>query len=150
MKTRELLACKAAALPPKIEGLKPKELRRHIDRIAADLGAPDTEALLGRILETLLDLQETDASISDEEAQHEREVIIQALADHLTVTEDNRETVLRLVVISGTYLQHLMAQRVRDLRRAERAAAGHAHHQHAGHECDDPHCTGHGSHRVSG
>jgi hypothetical protein len=148
MKTRELLACDAASLPPKILGLRPKELRRHIDHIAADLGAPDTDALLARILETMLAVQETGETVSDEKVQHESEVIVRALAGHIAVTDDNLETILRLIVISGAYLQHLMEQRVKDLRRAERAARGHAHHQHHEHQCHDPLCTEHDAHAI--
>jgi hypothetical protein len=147
MKTRELLTCDTAVLHPKIQGLKPKELRRHIDRIAADLGAPDTDALLARILEAMLALQEPAQIETEEVARNETATIVRALAGHIEVTNENLNSVLRLTLVSANYLRHLMQQRARELRRAGGAGHPHAHHQHGGHPCGDPHCTEHGNER---
>ena len=131
-------------LQSKVRGLKPKELRRHIDRIAADLGATDTDDLLARILEAILALQEPTDTESEEEARNETATIVRALAGHIEVTNQNLDLVLRLTLISATYLRHLMQQRAREMRRAERAGQQHAQHHHGGHQCGDPHCQEHG------
>lgn len=148
MKARALLTCDTRVLASKVRGLKPKELRRYIDRIAADLGATDTDALLARILEAVLALQEpteTETETeSEEEARNETATIVRALAGHIEVTEQNLDLVLRLTLISATYLRHLMQQRAREMRRAEQAGQPHAHHHHEGDQCGDPHCQEHG------
>lgn len=144
MKTRELLACDTRVFESKIRGLKPKELRRHIDRIAADLGATDTDALLARILEAVLALQKPSETESEEETRNETATIVRALAGHIEVTEQSLDLVLRLTLLSATYLRHFLQQRVREMRRAERADPPHAHHHHGGHLCGDPQCQEHG------
>ncbi|MGE5154541.1 MAG: hypothetical protein ACM3ST_11035 [Bdellovibrio bacteriovorus] len=144
MKTRALLTCDTRVLESKVQGLKPKELRRHIDHIAADLGATDTDTLLARILEAILRLQ--DAEPSEDGGRSESESIAGALSGLIEVTNDNWETVLRLIVISATYLRHLMDQRARELRRAEHAA----HRHHDGHACGDPHCQEHHPQTATG
>jgi hypothetical protein len=144
MRTRELLAYDTRVLASKVRGLKPKELRRHIDRISADLGATDTDALLARILEAVLALQKPSETESEEETRNETATIVRALAGHIEVTEQNLDLVLRLTLISATYLRHLLQQRVREMRRAERADHQHANHHHGGHQCGDPQCQEHG------
>ncbi len=147
MKTRELLTCNTAVLPLKIQGLKPKELRRHIDRIAADLGAPDTDALLARILDAMLALQVPTQTESEEENRNGTATILRALAGHIEVTNENLNSVVRLTFVSATYLHHLLQQKVREVRRNKRTGHPHVHHHHGGQPCGDLHCTEHGNER---
>lgn len=147
MKTRELLACAAADLSPKISDLRPKELRRHIDHIAKDLGASDTDALITRILETVLALQELDDSTTDDEAQSS-ELITQALADQFKVTDENLETVLRLILLCTVYLRLLMRHQVKELQHAGRSPGAHPQAHHEAHRCNDPDCAEHGTHSA--
>jgi len=147
MKTRELLTCKTKHLEAKIQGLKAKELRRHIDHIAADLGAADSDLLLGRILDATLGLAHPP---EDEETVDEGETILRALEDQVEITDENKETVLRLIVISFAYLGHLMQRQVLENRRARRGDHSHAHHHHDGHRCDDPNCAEHGDAHGTG
>lgn len=141
MKTRELLTCETKQLDAKVQSLKAKELRRHIDRIAADLGAPDSDALLGRILDATLGLTHPPEA---EETMDEGVAILRALEDQVEITEDNKETVMRLIVIALAYLRHLMQRQILETRRARRGDHSHAHHHHDGHHCHDPSCTEHG------
>lgn len=134
MKTRELLACDTRVLESKVQVLKPKELRRHLDHIAADLGATDTDALLGQILEAVLGL--------GDEGQDEAEIIVQSLEGQIEVTDENKDLVLRLIVIALAYLRQLMARQIQESRRARRDAHRHQHPE--GHQCGDPHCQEHG------
>jgi hypothetical protein len=147
MKTRELLTCETKQLETKIQGLRTKELRRHIDRIAADLGAPDSDALLGRILDATLGLAHPP---EDDETMDEGEAILGALEDHIDITDENKETVLRLIVIAFAYLRHLMQRQVLENRRARRGNHSHEQHHHDGHHCDDPNCTEHGGAHGTG
>ncbi len=134
MKTRELLACDTRVLESKVQVLKTKELRRHIDHIAADVGATDTDALLGQILEAVLGL--------GDEGQDEAEAIVRSLEGHIEVTDENKDLVLRLIVIALAYLRQLMARQIQESRRARRDA--HRHRHQDGHQCGDPHCQEHG------
>ena len=143
MKTRELLTCGTKHLEAKVQGLKAKELRRHIERIAADLGAPDTDALLGRILDATLGLSHPPENEGHDETADEAEAVVRALEDQVDVTDENKETVLRLIVIAFAYLRHLMQRQVLEMRRTRRAGHSHEHHHHEGHHCDDPNCTEH-------
>lgn len=144
MKTRELLACDTKALDPKVRGLKPKELRRHIDRIAADLGVSDTDALVGQILDAVLGLADTPQGQTNGETLDEAKTIVRSLEGQIDITDENKETVLRLIVIALAYLRHLMDRQIKESRRARRAGHAHGHHHHHGHHCDDPTCTEHG------
>ena len=144
MKTREILACDTKLLDPKVRGLKPKELRRHIDRIAADLGVSDTDGLLGQILDAVLGLADLPQEQTSGETMDEAETIVRSLEGQIDITDENKETVLRLIVIALAYLRHLMDRQIKESRRARRADQSHGHHHHHGHHCDDPDCTEHG------
>jgi hypothetical protein len=149
MKTRELLTCKTKHLEAKIHGLKAKTLRRHIDHIAADLGASDTDALLGQILDATLGLAHPLEGEGDEGPVDEAKVILRALEDQIDITGENKETVLRLIVIALAYLRQLMQGQILETHRARRAGHSHERHHHEGHHCDDPNCTEHrGAHGV--
>ena len=134
MKTRELLACEARLLGSRLEGLKPQELRRHIDRIAADLGEPDTDALLSRILEATRSEAKPQGA---EGAESGVDRVFRALQGPIAKGE-NRLQVLRLMTICMEYLRQVLKQRFKELRRAEQAKHRHDHHRHEGHWCGDP------------
>lgn len=144
MKTRELLTCDTKVLDPRVRDLKPKELRRHIDRIAADLGVSDTDALLGQILDAVLGLADLPQEQTSGETMDEAETIVRSLEGQIDITVENKETVLRLIVIALAYLRHLMDRQIKESRRAQRLGHAHGHHHHHGHHCDDPNCTEHG------
>jgi hypothetical protein len=144
MKTRELLTCDTKVLDPRVRDLKPKELRRHIDRIAADLGVSDTDALLGGILDAVLGLADLPQGQTNGATMDEPEAILRSLEGQVDITHENKETVLRLIVIALAYLRHLMDRQIKESRRAQRLGHAHGHHHHHGHHCDDPNCTEHG------
>jgi len=144
MKTRELLACDTKVLDPRVRALKPKELRRHIDRIAADLGVADTDGLLGQILDAVLGLADLSQAQTSGETMDEAETIVRSLEGQIDITDENKETVLRLIVIALAYLRQLMDRQIKESRRARRAGHSHRHHHHHGPHCDDPNCTEHG------
>jgi hypothetical protein len=148
MKTRALLTCDTRVLESTVRGLKPKELRRHIDRIAADLGAPDTDALLGQILEAVLGLGDEGQASPGDERQDEAEAIVRSLEDQIEITDENKDLALRLIVIALAYLRQLMARQIQESRRARRDA--HRHQHQDGHQCGDPHCPEHGTHTADG
>ena len=70
--------------------------------------------------------------------------IVRALAGHIEVTNQNLDLVLRLTLISATYLRDLMQQRATG--DAPRRAGGPAARPSPsrGHQCGDPHCQEHG------
>lgn len=135
MKTRELLTCDIKTFGNKLEGMRAKELGRHIGRIAQNLGETDVDALMQRVV---------DAVFSDEglPERHSEEMarVLGALEERIQITEDNEDKVLRLMALCVAFLRQGMRHAVRNQRLAERQG----HHHHGGHRCDDPHCAEHG------
>lgn len=150
MKTRELLTCDTKALESKARGLKPKELRRHIDRIAAQLGVSDTNGLLGQILETIMGVAEPPGHESGWEPPDEARAIFLALEGQMDVTDANKDVVLRLIVLALAYLRLYMERQIKETRRARHAGQSHGHHHHEGRPCGDPLCPGHGDQTARG
>lgn len=138
MKTRELLVCDMRALAAKAAHLKPKELYRHMERIAASLGEPNCEALLRTAIDNLF----VDGSIP-ETGQDEMDRVYDAIGKHIVITEDNSETVMRLLALCVFFLRQRVKEAARERRIAERRAA-----PHHGDRCQDPDCAQHG-HRHS-
>ena len=135
MKTRELLACNIKTFGTRIVTLKPKELRRHIDRIATDLGETDTDALMAQVVDRLFGDEGLPASSLEEMSR-----VLSRLERRIPATEENEDALLRLMALCVTLLRQGMRRAVRDQRLAERNGTGH----HSPHHCDDPHCEDHG------
>jgi hypothetical protein len=135
MKTRELLACNIKTFGSRILTFKPKELRRHIDRIATDLGETDTDALMAQVVDRLFGAEGLPASSSEEMSR-----VLSSLEGRIPVTQENEDALLRLMALCVTFLRLGMRRAVREHRLAERKGAGH----HDGRHCDDPHCEDHG------
>lgn len=131
MKTRELLVCDIKTLSAKATRLKPKELYRHIERIAATLGEPDCESLLRSAIDSLF-VGDSIPQTSDEEMER----VYDAIGKHIVITEDNAETTMRLLALCVFYLR----QRVKETAREQRLAQRQTHH------CRDPDCE-HPGHR---
>lgn len=133
MKTRELLTCDVHVFGRKIQGLKLKELERHIERICGDLGVKDSEALIDGVIAAVLDEQDL-----PEDGGEEMRRVLEVLESHILLTQDNEDTALRLVALMVAYLRAAVRRAARDQRLEARAtgASGH-HHDHA---CEDPEC----------
>jgi hypothetical protein len=142
MKTRDLLNCDVRVFGRKIQTLKHKELMRHIERIAGDLGERDTDALMSAVLEALF----THESLPDSGAEEMRRVL-RALESRILVTADNEDQVLRLVALCVASVRAALHTAMREERLAARTGAGSQHHHHHHHapgvRCSDPHCTEH-------
>ena len=140
MKTRELLTCDARIFGRKIQTLKHKELMRHVERIAGDLGERDMDALMSAVLEAVF----TEDSLPDSPAEEMRRVLA-ALESRILVTADNDDQVLRLVALCVASVRAALRTAVREERLAARAAPdGHHHHHHEpGVPCGDPLCAEH-------
>lgn len=150
MKTRELLTCDTRTLDRKVRGLKPKEQRRHVDRIAAQLGVSDTDALLGQILKAIIGVARAPEGESGWEPPDEARAILLALEGQMDVTDANKDVVLRLIVVAVAYLRGLMERQIQETRRARHASQSHGHHHHEGRPCGDPLCPGHGDQTERG
>ena len=135
MKTRVLLACNVKTFGARILTFKPKELRRHIDRIATDLGETDTDAMIAQVVDGLFGDQGLPASSAEEMSR-----ILSSLEGRIPATEANEDALLRLVALCVTFLRLSVRRAVRDQRLAKRNGTDH----HGGHHCDDPHCEDHG------
>ena len=135
MKTRELLACNIKTFGTRIGTFKPKELRRHIDRIATDLGETDTDALMTQVVDRLFGDEGLPASSLEEMSR-----ILSSLEGRIPATEQNEDALLRLTALCVTFLRLGVRRAVRDQRLAKRNGTGH----HSPHHCDDPHCEDHG------
>jgi hypothetical protein len=139
MKTRELLTCDARLFGRKIQTLKHKELMRHVERIAGDLGERDMDALMTAVLEAVF----TEDSLPDSPAEEMRRVLA-ALESRILVTAENEDQVLRLVALCVASVRAALRTAVREERLAARAAPdGHHHHHEPGAPCGDPLCTEH-------
>jgi hypothetical protein len=134
MKTRELLHCDYKTFGVRIAHLKPKELYRHMDRIAADLGEPDLEALLRSAIDGLFV-----GGTMPESSGEEMDRVFDAIGKHIVPTEENADTVMRLLALLVTFLRLRVKEATRERRLAERAPTGHRH----GEGCTDPSCTEH-------
>lgn len=139
MKTRELLNCDVRVFGRKIQTLKHKELMRHIERIAGDLGERDSDALMSTVLDALF----TQESLPDSSAEEMRRVL-RALESRILVTADNEDQVLRLVALCVASVRTALHTAMREERQAARTGAGNHHHHHEpGVSCGDPHCAEH-------
>jgi hypothetical protein len=137
MKTRELLQCDIKTFGLKIERLKQKDLYRHMERIAGSLGEPDLEALLRSAVDGLFA-----GGTVPETSQEEMDRVFDAIGKHIVPTEENVETVMRLLALLVTFLRQRVKEAARE-RRLEGRAKGHTEHNRAG-RCDDPECPKHG------
>ena len=135
MKTRELLACNVKTFVTRIATLKPKELRRHIDRIATDLGETDTDDLMAQVVDRLFGDEGLPASSSEERLR-----VLSSLEGRIPATEENADALLRLMALCVAFLRQAMRRTLRERRLAKRDGSGH----HSGRHCDDPHCEDHG------
>ena len=141
MKTRELLTCNVKTFGNRIDALKPKELRRHIAPVATDLGETDADALMNQVVDTLFANDSMPESASEEMRR-----VLQTLEERIPVTDENENTVMRLMALCLAFLRSGMRQALREQRLAERHRIRHHlhNHQHGGHDCDDPFCEDHG------
>ena len=55
MKTRELLRCDIKLFGERVRKMKLKELRRHIERVAGDLGEQDVDAMMQALFKAIFD-----------------------------------------------------------------------------------------------
>ncbi len=129
MKTRALLTCNIKTFSDKVQDMKPKELGRHIGRIAHDLGETDVDALMKHVVDAVF----SDAGLPEQHAEEMRRVL-GALEERIQITEENEDQVLRLMALCVSFLRQGMRKAIRNRRLT--AHQGHQHHHH----CDDPHC----------
>lgn len=133
MKTRELLTCDIKAFGGKIDKLKSKELRQHIERIATSLGEPDPKALMEAVIESVFN------GHLPQDSRDEMSRIFDALGGRIPATSENMDSFLRLVALCLAWLRQVVAQEARRQVQAQ-------WHQAQGHEqrhCEDPNCRGH-------
>lgn len=135
MKTRELLHCDFKTFGVKIAHIKPKELYRHMERIATSLGEPDLEALLHSAVDGLF----ADGTVP-QSSEEEMDRVFDAIGKHIVPTEENADAIMRLLALLVTFLRQRVKEAARERRLAERTPARH----HPGERCEDPECAEHG------
>jgi len=130
VKTRELMRCDIRLFSERVRKLKAKELRRHIERVARDLGEGDVDAMMEALISALFSEEGVPETTSDE-----MDRVLAVIERRIPLTEQNMDAVLRLVGFQMAYIR----QGVRKAAREERLAERHGEPLH--HHCGDPHCT---------
>ena len=135
MKTRELMGCDIRLFSERVRRLKAKELRRHIERVATDLGERDVDAMMEALINAIFS-EDGIPQTTPEELDR----VITVLERRIAPTEANMDAMLRLMALQMAYIRQGVRIAAREQRLAERNGEQDHHH------CDDPHCTDHGHH----
>lgn len=137
MKTRELMHCEISSFANRIGKLKAKELRRHLERVAGELGEHDVDTMMESVINAIFSEEGLPFSSSAEMSR-----VLGVLQQRIPMNAENEDPVMRLMALIIAYIRRGVRQAARDQRLAER----HGHHHH----CDAPHCEvhdhGHGGH----
>lgn len=133
MKTRELMRCDIKRFGERVRTMKLKELRRHIERVAADLGEQDVDAMMEALFKAMFDDQDMPDTTSAE-----MDLVLAVLEKRIILTEENMDSAMRLMAL----LMAFMRQGVRKAAREQRLGEHPPDHDH----CDDPDCEVHGHH----